>query len=85
MPMGSSAARGHSQDVTERRLMERTLAQSQKMDAIGQLTGGMAHDFNNMLGVIIGNLDLLRRCSRTDARRPNCAWRRAMARSAAPN
>jgi signal transduction histidine kinase/ActR/RegA family two-component response regulator len=51
---------GTSQDVTERRLIERTLAQSQKMDALGQLTGGMAHDFNNMLGIIIGNLDLLK-------------------------
>jgi PAS domain S-box-containing protein len=50
---------GTAQDVTERRQIERTLAQSQKMDALGQLTGGMAHDFNNMLGVIIGNLDLL--------------------------
>jgi signal transduction histidine kinase/CheY-like chemotaxis protein len=49
---------GTAQDITERRLTERKLAQSVKMDAIGQLTGGMAHDFNNMLGVIIGNLDL---------------------------
>jgi PAS domain S-box-containing protein len=58
---------GTSQDVTERRLIERTLAQSQKMDAIGQLTGGMAHDFNNMLGVIIGNLDLMKPAVRADA------------------
>jgi PAS domain S-box-containing protein len=52
---------GTMQDVTERRLIERQLAQAQKMEAIGNLTGGMAHDFNNVLGVIIGNLDLLRR------------------------
>jgi signal transduction histidine kinase/ActR/RegA family two-component response regulator len=51
---------GTTQDITERRLVERALAQSQKMEAIGQLTGGMAHDFNNMLGIIIGNLDLLK-------------------------
>ena len=52
---------GTMQDVTERRLIERQLAQAQKMEAIGNLTGGMAHDFNNVLGVVIGNLDLLRR------------------------
>jgi PAS domain S-box-containing protein len=51
---------GTAQDITERRQTERALAQSQKMDALGQLTGGMAHDFNNMLGIIIGNLDLLK-------------------------
>jgi signal transduction histidine kinase/DNA-binding response OmpR family regulator len=51
---------GTAQDITERRLIESALAQSQKMDALGQLTGGMAHDFNNMLGVVIGNLDLLK-------------------------
>ena len=51
---------GTTQDITERRQIERALAQSQKMDALGQLTGGMAHDFNNMLGIIIGNLDLLK-------------------------
>ena len=52
---------GTMQDVTERRMIERQLAQAQKMEAIGNLTGGMAHDFNNVLGVIIGNLDLLKR------------------------
>lgn len=46
-------------DLLARRKAEFEKAQSQKMDAIGQLTGGLAHDFNNMLGVIIGNLDLL--------------------------
>ena len=51
---------GTSQDVTELRRIESVLAQSQKMDALGHLTGGMAHDFNNILGVIIGNLDLLK-------------------------
>jgi len=58
---------GTVRDITEQRLTERQLAHAQKMEAIGNLTGGMAHDFNNVLGVIVGNLDLLGRLVKGNA------------------
>jgi signal transduction histidine kinase len=55
-------------DITERKEADAQLAQAQKMDAIGQLTGGVAHDFNNLLTPIVGSLDLVRRRHKDDER-----------------
>jgi CheY-like chemotaxis protein len=57
----SSEFAGTLTDVTEQRLLEGRLIHAQKMDAIGQLTGGVAHDFNNLLSAVIGGIHLLER------------------------
>ncbi len=73
-----------AEDVTERRALEEQLRQAQKIEAVGQLAGGMAHEFNNYLGIVLGYSELLlEETSATEGLRRNVAEIKAATQRAA--
>lgn len=65
---GRAGVLGTVADLSDRQRYEETLRRAQKMEAIGELAGGVAHDFSNILGIILGNLELLRKRESDDER-----------------
>jgi signal transduction histidine kinase/DNA-binding response OmpR family regulator len=64
--LGDGLFAGTLVDVTDRRQLEDRLMQSQRLDAIGKLTGGLAHDFNNLLAAILSGIGLIERRAKLD-------------------
>lgn len=67
--LNANLEREIAERTAQLRVNEEALRQAQKMEAVGQLTGGVAHDFNNILQVIVGNLEVIRRLTPGDASR----------------